>query len=156
MLNKTLCLVDENHHIVKTPSKAKAVAFVLENKVVEITFLKPIAFNVARIEALRLVRSWKEKNFSTSNYSASLPECETCQKANQSTSVFETPVFTDCHVVNSCGSSRNPRELTKLDHKGYPVATDLGEKVKYVYVSLLVSVLEFIRQNPQFKIEDYA
>ena len=152
---KTLCLVDENLHIVTNEKNALAVANVLENKVIEITFLKPIAFNVARIEALRIIRKWKQQSYDVKNFQASLPECESCKKTNSKASASKTPVFKDCHVVNSYGTSQNHKELTKLNHEGQPEATNLTETVKYVYVSLLLSLLEFTRQNPQFNIKDY-
>lgn len=152
MFMKKLCLVDENLHIVTSEKNAVATVNLLEKQVVEITFLKPIAFNVARIEALRIIRTWKQKNYNVGNFHASLPECETCQKANIANG---SPVFTDCHVVNSIGSSLNSKELTKLNQDGKPETTNLDETVKYVYVSLLISLLEFTRQNPKYKPEDF-
>lgn len=150
---KKLCFVDENLKIATTSQKAEAFANVLDNNVVEVVFITPLAHYVTRTEANLIIGKWKQKNFP--QYLAALPEFETCQFVNENVSSNKRPVFADCHVLNSNKKVDN-KQLTKLDSAGSPVETALNDTVMNVYGALLIDILEFKRLNPKFKPEDYT
>ncbi len=150
---KTLCFVDENLKIATTSSRAEAFAYVLNNNVIEVIFITPLAHYVTRTEAILIISKWKQKNFP--HYHAALPEFETCHFVNENVSSSKRPVFADCHVLNS-NQKVNNKQLTKLDSSGSPVETTLNDMVMNVYGSLLIDILEFKRLNPKFNPEDYT
>ena len=149
---KKLCLVDEKLKIVTTEKRKEAFAYVLNEKVIEIVFITPLAHYVTRTEANLIIGKWKQKNFP--HYQAALPEFETCQLANETVSSSKRPIFADCHILNS-NQKVNIKQLIKLDSAGLPQETNLNDLVMNVYGSLLIDVKEFLRLNPNFKLEDY-
>ena len=140
------CYVDENLRIIHDVSKldyATGLANLRKDGTVEIIFLNPIASVHSLEQSMKSIKKWGKKN---GYNNVSLPSIDTCFIAN---SFCKRPEIKDCHLgqiemINP--TSRN--WYAKLNMDGNIECTDATEVLGNVYVSVLMSLKDFMNINP--------
>ena len=146
MVHVKKCYVDENLQIIYDFSKldyATGLANLRKDGSVEIVFLNPIASVQNLEQSIKAINKWGKKNGFNN---VSLPSIDTCFIAN---SLCKLPELKDCHLGRIAMANPTSRNwYAKLNMDGKTECTDATEVLGNVYVSVLMSLKDFMSINP--------
>lgn len=157
---KRPCFINNKLNVVFSEDQAVGIAHFMQNKHVEILFLRPIAVHdneISMSKAKKIISEWNKNNFP--KLFAYLPSFATCCLANiflGSENQNVDALISDCYA--SCSKGRAFENII-LNRNGFPMEKSDCLKAKKVFVSIVTDIENFKKLNPSFSpipfISDY-